>query len=189
MTRSVLHVLQPVTRSCWKGELDYAALATTLSGRLPAGRRSRMNNPDATVEARRRFIALVGGGALLTPFLGLAGCGGKEEAPVQAAPASSSSSSAEPQITATRPESPQASANGAIPRLSEDDPQARSLAYVHNADDVIASEQARYEQGQACSNCQLYQGTANDEWAGCPLFAGKLVKGTGWCTAYASRSG
>ncbi|MFU8765211.1 MAG: high-potential iron-sulfur protein [Haliea sp.] len=148
-----------------------------------------MNNPDATVEARRRFIALVGGGALLTPFLGLAGCGGKEEAPVQAAPASSSSSSAEPQTTATRPESPQASANGAIPRLSEDDPQARSLAYVHNADDVIASEQARYEQGQACSNCQLYQGTANDEWAGCPLFAGKLAKGTGWCTAYASRSG
>jgi hypothetical protein len=148
-----------------------------------------VDKPDATVEARRRFITLVGGGALLTPFLGLAGCGGKEEAPVQAAPARSSSSAAAPQTTATRPEPAQASANGTIPRLSEDDPQARSLAYVHNADDVIASEQPRYEQGQACSNCQLYQGKANDEWAGCPLFAGKLVKGTGWCTAYASRPG
>ena len=79
--------------------------------------------------------------------------------------------------------------NGSMPKLSEDDPQAKNLAYVHNADDVIASEQPRYEQGQACSNCQLYQGTANDEWAGCPLFAGKRVKGTGWCNAYAPQSG
>ena len=35
-----------------------------------------MHNRDATVEARRRFITLVGGSALLAPFVGLAGCGG-----------------------------------------------------------------------------------------------------------------
>lgn len=178
-----------------------------------------MDNRDATVEARRRFITLVGGSALLAPFVGLAGCGGNEEPRTPATTGDGGSArgagtdqSAGMQSTAdkaseraaaektTAEKSPasaddaQASSqgagdNGAMPKLSEDDPQAKNLAYVHDANDVIASEQPRYEQGQACSNCQLYQGTANDEWAGCPLFAGKRVKGTGWCNAYAPRSG
>tara|TARA_R110002110_G_scaffold61225_2_gene172027 strand:- start:27732 stop:28235 length:504 start_codon:yes stop_codon:yes gene_type:complete len=167
-----------------------------------------MHNRDATVEARRRFITLVGGSALLAPFVGLAGCGGSDE---PRTPATTGDGSSTPPTTdkasertaaakTTAEKSPanaddaQASSqgagdNGSMPKLSEDDPQAKNLAYVHNADDVIASEQPRYEQGQACSNCQLYQGTANDEWAGCPLFAGKRVKGTGWCNAYAPQSG
>lgn len=174
-----------------------------------------MDNRDATVEARRRFIALVGGSALLTPFVGLAGCGGNEEPPAPATTGNGGSTSGmganqstgqqsatdkAAERAAAREESPadtdaaqagsqQAGADGSMPKLSEDDPQARNLAYVHNADDVIASEQPRYEPGQECSNCQLYQGTENDEWAGCPLFAGKLVKGTGWCNAYAPKPG
>lgn len=175
-----------------------------------------MDNRDTVVEARRRFIALVGGGALLTPFVGLAGCGGKEEAPATTGSGSSAPELASRQSTGAQPatdnaqeraaqesageKSPadadesQAGAqetggNGSMPKLSEDDPQAKSLAYVHNSNDVIASEQPRYKPGQECSNCQLYQGSADDEWAGCPLFAGKRVKGTGWCTAYAPRPG
>ncbi|MDO8861014.1 high-potential iron-sulfur protein [Haliea sp. E1-2-M8] len=178
-----------------------------------------MDNRETTIEARRRFITLVGGSALLAPFVGLAGCGDKEEprAPAMTGDDRSTSEMRPNQSTGTQPatdraseraaaqepageRSPaeaadtqagaqQAGGNGAMPKLSEDDPQAKSLAYVHNAEDVIASEQPRYEQGQACNNCQLYQGTANDEWAGCPLFAGKQVKGTGWCNAYTPRSG
>lgn len=175
-----------------------------------------MENRDATVEARRRFIALVGGSALLAPFVGLAGCGGKEEASAPAMTGNSGSTSdaganqsagkqpatekaaeraaaqepsAEKSPAETQAGTQEAGGSGAMPKLSEDDPQAKNLAYVHNADDVIASEQPRYKPGQACSNCQLYQGTADAEWAGCPLFAGKRVKGTGWCNAYAPRSG
>lgn len=175
-----------------------------------------MDNHDATTEARRRFIALLGGGALLTPFIGLAGCGGNEEprAPATSAdggntPGAAGSNQSEGKQTATDKASEQEAAakkspadaddaqagsqeaggDGSMPKVSEDDPQAKNLAYVHDADDVIASEQPRYEEGQDCSNCQLYQGTADDEWAGCPLFTGKLVKGTGWCNAYAPRSG
>lgn len=165
-----------------------------------------MDNRDATVLARRRFITIVGGSALLAPFVGLAGCGGKEEASAPTAssgstPAAGQNQPAAPQPTtantsertaaqepATQAGSQQSGGGGAMPKLSEDDPQAKSLAYVHDAADVVASDQPRYASGQACSNCQLYQGTASDEWAGCPLFAGKLVKGTGWCTAYAPRS-
>lgn len=174
-----------------------------------------MENRDATVESRRRFIALVGGGALLTPLVGLTGCGGDDEArapemtgdgsgtpgmrsadstATQSASDSASNQSAAEESAAQESSASadeaqagtqEAGGDGSMPKLSEDDPQAKSLAYVHDAGDVIASEQPRYEQGQQCTNCQLYQGTADDEWAGCPLFAGKLVKGTGWCNAYA----
>lgn len=177
-----------------------------------------MDNRHAN-ETRRRFIAFVGGGAVLLPFVGLAGCGGNEEPRAPAtngdggsAPGAGSGQSGGKQ-TATAKTSEQAAAqepagekspagadnaqsgsqksggDGSMPKVSEDDPQAKTLAYVHDADDVIASEQPRYEEGQNCSNCQLYQGTADDEWAGCPLFAGKKVKGTGWCNAYAPKAG
>ncbi|MBV8628417.1 MAG: high-potential iron-sulfur protein, partial [Paraburkholderia sp.] len=35
-----------------------------------------------------------------------------------------------------------------------------------------------------CSNCSFYQGKVTDPYAGCPMFAGKQVAGTGWCSAY-----
>ncbi|PLW84465.1 iron permease [Kineobactrum sediminis] len=104
-------------------------------------------------------------------------------------PTESSAADADADAADAQAGSQDASANETQPKLSEDSPQAKRLAYVHDADDVIASEQPRYEEGQQCTNCQLYQGTPDDEWAGCPLFAGKLVKGTGWCNAYAPRSG
>lgn len=74
-----------------------------------------------------------------------------------------------------------------MPKLAEDDPQAKSLAYVHDASTIDGAKQPRYKAGQACTNCVLYQGKADDEWAGCSIFPGRLVKGTGWCNVYAPK--
>lgn len=174
-----------------------------------------MHSRNETRGTRRRFITLVGGGALLTPLLGLTGCGGKDESnrPTMGAgsgdtnttTANTSSNSASSQSNSTDSAAEQgspantdnkqqagsqsSSAGGSMPKVSEDDPQAKNLAYVHNAEDVIASEQPRYQSGQHCGNCQLYQGSSGDEWGGCPLFSGKQVKKTGWCNAYAPAAG
>lgn len=75
-----------------------------------------------------------------------------------------------------------------LPQLSEDDTQAKSLNYKHIASDVDPSKNPRYKEGQLCSNCQVYQGNDGDDWGPCAIFAGKAVKATGWCTAYAPRS-
>jgi hypothetical protein len=71
-----------------------------------------------------------------------------------------------------------------MPQISEDDAQAKSLNYVHDAASIDDAKQPRFKAGQACSNCALYQGRAGDEWAGCSIFRGKAVKGTGWCPVY-----
>jgi hypothetical protein len=73
-------------------------------------------------------------------------------------------------------------ASAAMAKLDEDGAQAMGLGYRHDATTV---ENARYKAGQQCSNCALYQGGDSD-WGGCPLFAGKQVKATGWCSAYAA---
>lgn len=62
-----------------------------------------------------------------------------------------------------------------LPHLTEDDPQASALKYVH---------QSPYEDRQ-CSNCVLLQGKEGDEWRPCQLFPGKLVSAKGWCSAWA----
>lgn len=77
---------------------------------------------------------------------------------------------------------------GGLPKLSEDNAQAKSLSYKHIASDVDQSKQPRYKEGQKCSNCAVYQGKSSEEWGPCPIFAGKAVKATGWCSAYAPMS-
>jgi len=69
--------------------------------------------------------------------------------------------------------------------LSEKDATAVNLAYVA---DATKSKHANYKAGQACNNCALYQGKAADVVAPCPLFAGKVVAGKGWCSAYAKKA-
>jgi hypothetical protein len=71
-------------------------------------------------------------------------------------------------------------ASGAMAKLDENGAQAMGLGYRHDATTV---ENARYKSGQQCSNCALYQG-GDSAWGGCPLFTGKQVKATGWCSAY-----
>ena len=172
-----------------------------------------MRTRDDSLDTRRRFMALVGGGLLFTPLFGLRGCGGKEDAnrPVMGAAGDANTLAAKGSAGAQSDNTPSAEgqsantntnngsaqqassqpsgADGSMPRVSEDDPQAKNLAYVHNAEDVIASEQPRYQSGQHCGNCQLYQGSSGEEWGACPLFSGKQVKKTGWCNAYAPAAG
>lgn len=65
-------------------------------------------------------------------------------------------------------------------KLSEDDPAAKSLSYVH---DATKSDNPKYQQGQLCSNCQLIKSDSG-EWRPCQIFPGKLVNANGWCTAW-----
>lgn len=68
-------------------------------------------------------------------------------------------------------------------RLEESDAQAQGLGYKHDASEVDAATQPRYAAGQQCANCAVFQG-GDAEWGPCPIFAGKQVKSTGWCSAY-----
>lgn len=148
-----------------------------------------------TTEERRRFLKMVGGSAVLVPLTGLTGCsGGEDKAPAAAAPKSGPAPAMEkPKAAAAEMESSAPSEatepakSGGMPKLAVDDPQAKSLSYVEDATTINSEDQPRYKAGQACSNCALYQGKASDEWAGCSIFPGRLVRGTGWCSVYAPK--
>jgi len=160
---------------------------------------------------RRKFLKLVGGTAVLVPLAGLAACsGGDNTAPASgggakpAADEGSGSGADMAKDAGMSQESAQQSAQAAAdtaesqageaaagadgrPKLSVDDPQAKALGYVHDATSVDQSKYARYQPGQACSNCQLFQAKGDEEWAGCSIFPGKLVNAAGWCSAYAPK--
>ena len=71
------------------------------------------------------------------------------------------------------------------PRVSEDDPMAKALNYVH---DARTADAAKRFSDRYCYNCALYAGGADDEWAKCSIFPGKLVAGKGWCSAWAPKA-
>lgn len=71
-------------------------------------------------------------------------------------------------------------------RVEESDSAAKSLNYRHDASEV---EHDAYQDGQKCSNCQLYSADAGDEgWGACGALGGRLVNAEGWCTAYVAAS-
>jgi hypothetical protein len=145
-----------------------------------------MSEDHKIIEQRRRFLKLVGGGAVLMPIMGLSACsGGEDKAPAAATPKADAKPAMDaPKVTEdAAPTKP-----SGMPQISEDDVQAKSLNYVHDAASIDGAKQPRFKAGQACSNCALYQGKAGDEWAGCSIFPGKAVKGTGWCSVYAPKS-
>lgn len=61
--------------------------------------------------------------------------------------------------------------------VTPDDATAKALGYVENS----ATD------GQNCANCALYQGGSAPQ-GGCPIFAGKEVKATGWCKSWAKKA-
>ena len=71
-----------------------------------------------------------------------------------------------------------------LARVSEDDPTAKALNYVHDARQVDAAKRAS---SSFCNNCALYSGSVDDEWGKCSIFPGKLVAGEGWCSAWAAK--
>ena len=146
-------------------------------------------------EGRRRFLKIAGGGAVLAPVIGLAGCwGGEDSAPEAAAkPMTDAAATAKDAAKTMEAEAKSAAAEvkaaapsaADMPKLAMDDPQAKALAYVEDATSIDRAKQPRYQPGQACANCALYQNRDGAEWAGCSIFPGKLVAGAGWCSVYA----
>ncbi|MGB5256219.1 MAG: high-potential iron-sulfur protein [Woeseiaceae bacterium] len=149
-----------------------------------------MSEDRKITEERRRFLKLVSGSAVLVPVMGISACsGGTDDAPPAApkADAPPAAPKADAAAAAPKADAAPAAATSGMPRISEDDPQAKSLAYVHEASSIDATKQPRYKAGQACSNCALYQGKAGSEWGGCSIFPGKAVKASGWCSVYAPK--
>lgn len=140
------------------------------------------------LESRRRVLKGIGAFAASVQLPGLIGCSEPADPP----PPADAGPAADPQpAPAEQPRAAPAQTAapaGSMARLSEDDPQAKALAYRHEASTVDAAAQPRYQPGQVCSNCALYVGEADAEWGGCSIFPGKLVKGTGWCNVYAPKS-
>ena len=71
--------------------------------------------------------------------------------------------------------------------VDEASPQAVSFGYVADAKRVDKGKFPRFEEGQLCSNCALYQGAATDPAGGCALFGTDKVAGPGWCNAWSKR--
>ena len=75
----------------------------------------------------------------------------------------------------------------AAPELSESDPTAQTLGYKSDATQTDAAKYPKYQAGQACANCQLYQGKPGDATAACNIFVGKSVPAGGWCKVWAAK--
>lgn len=148
-----------------------------------------MNSSNETPMQRRRFLKLVSTGVVLAPLGGLAACSGDKEpaAPASAGPEPGPAATPEPQPMTETP-APQAQPADDMPHLEESDPQARSLAYVHDATTVDGSRYPQYAAGQECANCALYLGDEGAAWGGCSIFPGKSVNARGWCSVYAPKS-
>ena len=74
------------------------------------------------------------------------------------------------------------------PMLSDSDPTAQSLGYKPDATQIDKAKYPKYQAGQACANCQLYQGKPGDAAGPCPIFGGKQVSVKGWCSAYVKKA-
>jgi hypothetical protein len=117
----------------------------------------------------------------------LAACGDKKPAEV-AAPAPAPSPAPAPAPVAAAPAAPApAPAAATGPLVDEKDPQAAALGYVAVAAKADKAKFPKYADGQACSNCALYQG-GTAEQGGCPLYPGKQVLGKAWCSAYSKKA-
>ena len=151
-----------------------------------------MSENHKTTLARRRFLKFVGGSAMVLPIVGLTGCsGGKDAAPPAAAPKGDTSPAQKDSTPDVKMDTPaeKPPTGGGMARLSEDDPQAKSLGYLHDAGKVDRSKQSRYQPGQTCKNCALYQAGDDAEWGNCSIFPGRQVKAAGWCNVYAPKTG
>ncbi len=74
------------------------------------------------------------------------------------------------------------------PVLSESDSTAQALGYKTDASQVDKTKYPKYQTGQVCENCQLYQGKPGSVNGPCPIYGGKRVDVTGWCSAYVKKT-
>jgi len=73
-------------------------------------------------------------------------------------------------------------------KVDPGDELAQQLGYVEDAAEVDPSAWPAYEEGQLCSNCQLYTGAEGEAWGPCQIFGGDLVAADGWCSAWVEQS-
>lgn len=73
------------------------------------------------------------------------------------------------------------------PMVSETDPTAQALGFKTNASRVDKAKFPKYQAGESCSNCQLWQGKAGATSGPCPIFSGKTVSSGAWCNAYVKK--
>lgn len=153
-----------------------------------------MSRDLKTNQDRRRFLKIAGGGAVMVPIIGLAGCSGGNDTPAakpvtDAAPETKAPAPATPAEAPAAAPAPAPAASAEMPKLSVDDPQAKSLSYVEDTSAIDSATQPRFQAGQLCSNCALFQEKDDPDWGGCSIFPGKLVKASGWCSVYAPKPG
>ncbi len=78
----------------------------------------------------------------------------------------------------------------AADKVTEDDPTAVALGYLHDASKVDTAKWAKRagDAGakQFCNNCALYV-DQGDGWGACSIFQGRLVNGQGWCNAWIAK--
>ncbi len=78
----------------------------------------------------------------------------------------------------------------AADKVTEDDPTAVALGYLHDATAVDTAKWAKRagDEGakQFCNNCALFQ-DKGDGWGACSIFQGRLVNGNGWCNAWIAK--
>ncbi|MEM8815110.1 MAG: high-potential iron-sulfur protein [Pseudomonadota bacterium] len=75
-----------------------------------------------------------------------------------------------------------------LPQLTEDDPMAQAMKYVHDASTVDAASRPNPAETQNCANCALIQGEDGAAWRPCQIFPGKLVAAKGWCSVWAPKA-
>ncbi|MEV8519469.1 high-potential iron-sulfur protein [Dyella marensis] len=71
-----------------------------------------------------------------------------------------------------------------LPHVSPDDPTAKALGYVEDAN---TTKDAKRKAGDACANCQFYSGGASG-YGPCQLFPGKSVNAKGWCVSHSKKA-
>ncbi|MEO6972636.1 MAG: high-potential iron-sulfur protein [Rhodoferax sp.] len=76
----------------------------------------------------------------------------------------------------------------AEPVLQNTDPQALALGYNQDTTKVDAKKYPKHSADQHCLNCSLFQPMGTAATGHCPLFAGKLVHTTGWCSAWSKKA-
>ena len=69
--------------------------------------------------------------------------------------------------------------------LSENDPLAQQLMYVHDAKRANADLRAENE---FCHNCRYFRCESDCSWGPCDLFPGKVVNAQGWCNVWAPKN-
>ena len=74
-------------------------------------------------------------------------------------------------------------------KVDEKDPQAVAVGYVGDTTKVSQAKYPKHAADQKCSGYPLYSGKPADAAGPCALFAGKLVNGAGWCSAWTKKAG